>query len=170
MVSWQISCEYRICSHICKARNYLMIIIFTMSRLVADKKAVQLGVSNYGPKTLRAAAAVVEKGGGKICTNQVRHSCTTSCSRICRFFMFLSSLYWDEIMCYIAKVWLLLIFSDNIWSLFFPVSPVAPGAILSFKSISSYLWADRDVWGTWNPAHCIFPSCSRALNRQIHHR
>ena len=81
-----------------------MIIIFKMSRLVADKKAVKLGVSNYGPKTLRAAAAVVEKGGGKVCTNQVRYSCTISCSRICRFFMFLNSLYWDEIMCYIAKV------------------------------------------------------------------
>jgi diketogulonate reductase-like aldo/keto reductase len=48
----------------------------TVYRIVKDNGARQIGVSNYGPKTLRSAASVVAAGGGKICTNQVRLRCT----------------------------------------------------------------------------------------------
>lgn len=44
------------------------------NKLVADKKATQLGVSNYGPKTLKKVVAIIEKGGGKVQTNQVQFS------------------------------------------------------------------------------------------------
>ena len=45
-----------------------MIIVY---RIVKDSNARQIGVSNYGPKTLRSAANIVAAGGGKIYTNQV---------------------------------------------------------------------------------------------------
>jgi pyridoxine 4-dehydrogenase len=44
------------------------------NRIVKDKKAKQIGVSNYGPKTLRKVVNIVEKDGGKICSNQVQFS------------------------------------------------------------------------------------------------
>lgn len=40
-------------------------------RIVETGAARQIGVSNYGPKTLRSAVTVVENGGGRIVTNQV---------------------------------------------------------------------------------------------------
>ena len=40
-------------------------------RIVETGAARQIGVSNYGPKTLRSAVSVVENGGGRIVTNQV---------------------------------------------------------------------------------------------------
>ena len=40
-------------------------------RIVKTGAARQIGVSNYGPKTLRSAVSVVENGGGRIVTNQV---------------------------------------------------------------------------------------------------
>jgi pyridoxine 4-dehydrogenase len=43
-------------------------------RLVEDKKAKQLGVSNYGPKTLKKVVDIIEMGGGKVQTNQVQFS------------------------------------------------------------------------------------------------
>ena len=48
-----------------------MTLTFT-SRIVETGAARQIGVSNYGPKTLRSAASVVENGGGRILTNQVK--------------------------------------------------------------------------------------------------
>jgi diketogulonate reductase-like aldo/keto reductase len=48
----------------------------TAYRIVKDNSARQIGVSNYGPKTLRSAASVVAAGGGKIYTNQVLPLCT----------------------------------------------------------------------------------------------
>jgi pyridoxine 4-dehydrogenase len=42
--------------------------------LVRTKKATQIGVSNYGPKTLRKVSNIVAKNGAKIMSNQVQFS------------------------------------------------------------------------------------------------
>lgn len=41
------------------------------NKLVQSKGATQIGVSNYGPKSLRRVSEIVKKGGGKIVSNQV---------------------------------------------------------------------------------------------------
>jgi pyridoxine 4-dehydrogenase len=44
------------------------------ARLVADGRATQVGVSNYGPQTLRRAAQTAADAGARIASNQVQFS------------------------------------------------------------------------------------------------
>lgn len=61
--------EMQECFKYLKSRHYVTL-SFT-HRMVKTGAARQIGVSNYGPKTLRSAVSVVENGGGRIVTNQV---------------------------------------------------------------------------------------------------
>ena len=45
--------------------------------LVAEKKALQIGVSNYGPKNLERIMKIMNQKGAKIITNQVTASLST---------------------------------------------------------------------------------------------
>ena len=128
-----------------------------MARLVADKKATQIGVSNYGPKTLRTAFGVVEKGGGRIFSNQVIYKCI--CVQSCQLLVSAPSSQASQ-----RGQWHLLYPSAStqlvfmyLWVSFSPVPLcLISGSVFSLKSVSTYIWPHRRMRGAWNSTDSIF--------------